>query len=359
MKMSRMSTLDYFGRIPLYLSARALGHTPPAPLSLALCVTRRCNAACLTCNIASRASDELSLEGWRGVFRGIGRAVPWFTITGGEPFLREDMSDLLDSLASVCAPVFVTVPTNGSLSGAALEAAAVCRAHPGTGFALNISLDGPREVHDRVRGREGAFDSAIETYGRVRAAKPPNLRLGFHTVISKFNAGSMRELAEAVNALKPDSHFFEIAQPRAELAMEGADIAPGAEELKRALAVARGQLELENSGVAGWRLVRFLRGEYYRAVESSFARGEMPVCHAGTASAYAAPDGTLTACPNRGEMGKLGEGGFGKVWASSAASEARRAVKREGCRCELANAAYTNMILSPKTVAGVFAHKNK
>lgn len=353
MKTRRPHPAELLARIPLYASARSFGMRPPMPLSLSLCVTHRCNADCLTCDIASRPVDEMTLDEWRRAFHGIGRDVPWFTVTGGEPFLRDDMPDLLDALLEICGPRYVTIPTNASLPDTAIAAARVCRSYPGTRVVINISIDGPRGVHDRVRGQSGAFDAALETYNCLSNDKPPNLRVGIHTVISRHNVGSIPELVEEVRALNPDSHFFEIAQPRAELAMDGADLAPGAEVLKQALSHARGQLNLnpKERGMSA-ALVRAFRREYYRCLEASCCDGgRMPACYAGVASAYIAPDGLLTACPNRGEvMGSLRaeKPDFKKIWRSSYSARARRADRREDCRCHLANTAYTNLIFQPE-----------
>ncbi|MFH1538727.1 MAG: radical SAM protein [bacterium] len=355
MRTSPLQFADCLGRIPFYFPARALGNPPPLPLSLALCVTHRCNADCLTCNIASRPANEMSIEEWRCVFRSFGRKTLWFTITGGEPFLRGDMTELLEALLETCVPAHVTIATNGSLIEAVLEAAEICNSHQKTKVALNVSIDGPREAHDRIRGRVGAYDTATETLRKLSETKPRNLRLGVHTVISRHNVDFIPELVDEVGALGPDSHFFEIAQPRAELAMEGANLAPDPESMRRALTYARRQLDLGNGNVeAALRLVSAFRKEYYHAVESSLCDGgRMPPCYAGVASAYVSPDGTLTACPNRREeMGRLRGGGIGfkKLWHSRAAAGARRAVRKEDCRCTLANAAYTSMMFRPTAV---------
>ena len=85
-----------------------------------------------------------------------------FLITGGEPMVRADLPAVIEHLGrrgvrysintAVCPPEPVR---------------AAMRKHPPT-FAA-VSLDGPREVHDRFRGRDGAFDDALAAIAALGA----------------------------------------------------------------------------------------------------------------------------------------------------------------------------------------------
>jgi hypothetical protein len=76
-------------------------------------------------------------------------------------------------------------------------------------------------------------------------------------------------------------------------------------------------------------------------------------CYAGYASCQISPEGDLWACCMRGEvMGNLRETGydFSKAWFSEKARQVRKAIKERNCFCPLANASYTNMFFSIKTL---------
>jgi uncharacterized Fe-S cluster-containing radical SAM superfamily protein len=119
-----------------------------------------CNLACDYCCVRSSPSASprlLALEAIRrlaseSVESGVGQIF----LTGGEPFLRRDIEEVV----SVCAEVLpTTVLTNGMLfHGPRLEA---LRRIPRENVVLQLSVDGDRQLHDRRRGT-GTFDRAIQ-----------------------------------------------------------------------------------------------------------------------------------------------------------------------------------------------------
>jgi hypothetical protein len=88
------------------------------------------------------------------------------SLSGGEPFLYRELSPLLDGVAALGYSVNVvtnaTVLTARRLSELAHHLAFVA-----------VSLDGARDRHDRIRGREGAFDDALRGLQRIREAEVP------------------------------------------------------------------------------------------------------------------------------------------------------------------------------------------
>ena len=65
------------------------------PMSLTLSITYRCNSHCKTCNIHNKTANELSLEEWGKVAETLRGNVFWLTFSGGEPFLRKDIVELI------------------------------------------------------------------------------------------------------------------------------------------------------------------------------------------------------------------------------------------------------------------------
>jgi len=108
-----------------------------------------CNLACDYCCVASSpraAKRELDVE---VISRLAVQAADWgvqeLYLTGGEPFLRRDIAEIVGSCTSVLP---TTMLTNGMLfRGLGLR---TLQAMPRTGFALQISVDSATpEVHDR------------------------------------------------------------------------------------------------------------------------------------------------------------------------------------------------------------------
>jgi len=345
------------GQIPRYWLARRFRLGAPLPANVTVGLTYRCNSRCQTCRVYERQSAELTVEEWARVFAGLGAAPYWFTFSGGEPFLRRDTPDIVRAAIVTCRPRVVNLPTNGLLTDRVVEgAAAVCAADPQTRVIVNVSLDGVGPQHDEIRGVPGAYEKAVATVRGLQELRCANLTVGIHTVISRFNAANMERIVPQLLALGPDSYVTEVAEQRVELGTTALDIAPDAEAYDRALDhVERALAEHLRDGVSG--LIQAFRREYYARARRYLRSGETGLpCYAGLASAQIDPSGDVWFCCVRAEsVGNVKAAGydFRAVWRGSAAERLRDSVRRAECACPLANAAYTNMLCHPPTIARV------
>lgn len=128
-----------------------------APLRVLLLITDRCNLSCAHCSATALASkNELSTEEWKTILkqcREIG--VQSVNIQGGEPMMRKDFFEIIEFASSI--GLFVYVPTNGYFinpKNAKLLAQSKVR-------SMQISLEGPRDVHEQIRG-QGSYDRAVK-----------------------------------------------------------------------------------------------------------------------------------------------------------------------------------------------------
>jgi MoaA/NifB/PqqE/SkfB family radical SAM enzyme len=69
-------------------------------------------------------------------------------------------------------------------------------------YEIGISLDGPPELHDYIRGVRGNWDKCLETYRRLRALskKYSNIHVHFNYTISGYNSGKFPKFLEALRA---------------------------------------------------------------------------------------------------------------------------------------------------------------
>ena len=350
--------VEILAKIPLYKMAHATGRPRLLPLNLTVSVTYRCNSRCLTCNVYEKKAEEFTAEEFDRTFRSLGRAPYWYTMSGGEPFLRSDLPDICESAYRHGAPGIINIPTNGLLSSRipsmVEDIAGRC---PKTQVIINLSLDGVEEDHDRIRGTSGSFEKALETYRGLRALKSPNLTVGVHTVISVHNVEKIPSIYEYVaRELSPDSFITEIAEERVELDTVGASITPTASQYAGAVDFLIARIkEQEYSGIS--RITQSFRVRYYELVKRYLAAGGQPIpCYAGVASAQIAPDGDVWFCCIKAEsMGNLRDADydFRRIWFDERAVAERRRVRAGECACPLANAGYTNMLMHVPTVAGV------
>lgn len=329
-------------------------------MSLTLSLSFKCNSRCKTCNIHtkhSKEADDLSNDEWKKVFKSLGRSPFWVTISGGEPFLRPDISETVCSLYDLCKPTVVNIPTNGLLferiPKVVKEIAQHCR---NSQIVINLSIDEIGEAHDEIRGVPGNYRKAMLCYGAVKKIDLPNLSLGIHTVISRFNVTRIPEIYKKLRSYKPDSYITEIAEERVELDTIGAGITPEYEDYENSVDFLIHKLKEDNFSRVG-KITRAFRIEYYKMVKQILREHRQVIpCYSGFASAQIAPNGDVWVCCVKAKsIGNLRDVDydFRKVWFSEKAAVQRRAVKNAECYCPLANASYTNMLHNFKTLSKV------
>lgn len=288
----------------------------------------------------------------------MGRAPVWLTFSGGEPFLRGDLPEIVRSAVEACEPAIVNIPSNGWFTERIVQGAEkICSASPDTQLVVNLSIDNHVPArHDAIRGAPGSWDRLMNTLAGLRALRLANLTVGCHTVVSTENEQDFPETSEGLAQLGADSYIVEPAEERVELQTLAAHITPTAERFERA---AKATLEVDRNSRGGVaRMARALRGEYYQRVARLLDgdRNAMPVCHAGFLSTHIAADGEVwSCCVLARSFGNVRDTGldFRRIWFSEQAEEFRAWMRERRCACPMANAAYTNMLVEPAAVVRV------
>ena len=221
--------LGLIPKLPLYWAFRAFGWPAIKPFSVVVSVSFRCNSKCRTCDVWRKPNDDLTVEEWDKVFAHLGHAPFYMTFTGGEPFLRKDLDELVIRAYRHCRPEVITIPTNGMLTDRVLAMTdRMCRECPTSSIGINLSLDGIGDEHDDIRGVEGNWAQSMETWRQLKELQQQhkNLVLTVHTVVSRFNVHRFKEIYGGLKFLQPDSYITEVAEERVELDTVGWGITP-------------------------------------------------------------------------------------------------------------------------------------
>lgn len=154
-------------------------------------VSQRCNLHCGHCYADSHDREyegELNTEeGLRLIEQLAEFGVPTVLFSGGEPLMRPDLFELAD--AAVAAGLRTVLSTNGTLIDDAMA-----RRIADAGFSyVGISFDGIAELHDKMRGKKGAFDEALSG---IRAAKKAGLRTGVRFTLHALNRPQLKDVFE-------------------------------------------------------------------------------------------------------------------------------------------------------------------
>jgi MoaA/NifB/PqqE/SkfB family radical SAM enzyme len=348
--------LSLLPRLPLYWAFRRFGRPHLLPFSIVASVSYRCNSRCSTCGVWRKANDDMRLEEWQRVFARLGRGPLYVTFTGGEPFLRQELADIVLSACQHCQPRLVTVPTNGLLTRRVVEQVEnICQGAPAVQIGINLSLDGVGEQHDQIRNVPGTWQRAMDTWQALKALQPqhPNLVLTIHSVVSTFNLANFFEIYAGLQFLEPDSYVTEVAEERAELDTVGQPITPTPEQYGRVADFLSQQASRRPArGLA--RVTQAFRAEYYQLAKRVLhERRQIIPCYAGWASGHIAPNGDVWSCCVRAEpAGNLREHDYDlrPIWFGERMAALRRSIQSHECACPMANASYANMLLHLPTL---------
>lgn len=346
-----------------YKSFRMINYPRKSPFSLTLGVTYKCNSRCRTCNIWNKKDNhnELKIDEYVKIFRSFKKPIYELILTGGEPFLREDIVEICQTANMYLKPKVIIIPTNGILTKKITkDIDAILETSYKTKIIINISLDGIGQDNDEIRGLEGSFDRAIETYFALKKNKNKLLEFKVHTVISKYNVDKISKIYDYIRKILRTNLFIaEIAAERVELnnVGMGEEIIPSLQQYLRSAEFLSNQLESEKfNGLS--RIYQAFRLTYYRLAKIILEKKRQVIpCYAGFASGQIAPDGDVWFCATKANpIGNLRKNSynFEKIWFSEKAGELRRENSKGDCYCSLASIAYINMLYNFNSLLKVF-----
>lgn len=126
----------------------------PKKLNGTVIVTYRCNAKCSMCNrykVPSLPEEEITVETIKKL------PEMYFTnITGGEPFIREDLKDIVRELYKKSERIVIS--TNGFFTDRIVD---LCKEFPQIG--IRISIEGLEQTNNEIRGLEDGFNKGYTT----------------------------------------------------------------------------------------------------------------------------------------------------------------------------------------------------
>jgi len=169
------------------------------------------------------------------IFKHLGNSPYWITFSGGEPFLKKNLVDIVNICYDLCNPGVINIPSNGILTEKIVHNVQSIAEHcQKASIIINLSIDGIENEHDFIRGVEGNYIKVINTFYKLKNLNLKNLYVGIHTVISTFNINNFVKIANTLINLNPDQYITEIAEERIELLNIGINITPSLNKYKPA-----------------------------------------------------------------------------------------------------------------------------
>lgn len=149
-------------------------------------VSNSCNGRCTTCNIWKMdPRPDPTIDQITGFFeenRDTLRNLKFIQLTGGEPFLRDDLSEIASAVHEAAPRCMIWLPTNGLLPEKVRETTMeLLRQTDKPLIGVTISLDGEGDAHDIQRGVDGSYKKAVQTLKLLSELKRKTGRLHLST----------------------------------------------------------------------------------------------------------------------------------------------------------------------------------
>ena len=281
-------------------------------------VTYRCNARCTMCNrykAPSKPDEEISIETIKKLPK------MYFTnITGGEPFIREDLPDIVRELYKKSDRIVIS--TNGFFTDRIIK---LCEEFPNVG--IRISIEGLEETNNKIRGLDDGFNKGYSTLKKLVEMKHPDV--GFGMTVQDANAKDLVALYEKSNELGMEfataslhnSFYFVEAK---NIIKDRMMVAKEFEKLVNRL--------LESNSPKKWFRAYFNHG----LINYIFGQKRLLPCDMSFDTFFIDPYGDVMPCngtKDKEVMGNLNEQTWDELWNSEQAEKVRTKVRHCDRQC--------------------------
>lgn len=281
-------------------------------------VTYRCNAKCTMCNrykVPSKPEEEISIETIKKL------PEMYFTnITGGEPFIRDDLKDIVRELLKKSDRIVIS--TNGFFTDRIVE---LCKEFPQVG--IRISIEGLEKTNNEIRGLDDGFNRGYTTLKKLVDMGMKDI--GFGMTVQDRNAADLVPLynisdelgMEFATASLHNSFYFVESN---NIIKDRLTVAQNFEDLVNRL--------LDSNSPKKWFRAYFNHG----LINYIFSQKRLLPCDMSFDTFFIDPYGDVMPCNGTKEkqvMGNLNRQSWEELWNSEQAEKVRSFVRNCDRNC--------------------------
>lgn len=275
-------------------------------------VTYRCNARCSMCNrykCPSTPEEEISVETIKKL------PEMYFTnITGGEPFIRTDLKDIVRELYKKSDRIVIS--TNGFFTDRIVE---LCKEFPNIG--IRISIEGLEETNNKIRGLDDGFNRGYTTLQKLVEMGMKDV--GFGMTVQDANAKDLVPLYELSN--KMNMEFATASLHNSFYFVEAKNI------INDRPAVAAEFENLVNELLKSNQPKKWFRAYFnHGLINYIYGQKRLLPCDMAFDTFFIDPYGDVMPCNGTKEkevMGNLNEQSWDELWNSEQAEKVRKKVR--------------------------------
>jgi MoaA/NifB/PqqE/SkfB family radical SAM enzyme len=340
--MNLLSTLKLLYRMTVTSRKIDAGNIQPQmPYKLALSLTNECDCKCQNCQVwktyevePELKKSELSTAQIEALFQKNGRHFFWIGLTGGEPFLRRDLVEIVRSSVVHCPNLLLlSIVTTGVATEQILEkVTAILEFAPRLKFYVTVSIDGEKTVHEKNRRVKGGFSQSVRTIELLDqlSRKHRQLQVRIETTLSQQNFEKLDDFLE-LELIKQHETCFTFAQESERYFNQGTGVGLQPSDSKKIAKTVRQILE----HTKGFSLEKLMLKTYYKLSARFFEDPHHQVvpCYSGFASVFIGPYGEVRPCVMMPAVGNLKDFDFdlSELMRSEPMTQARQTIVNDRC----------------------------
>jgi len=353
--------MDYnFELIKRY--GRVLVGAVTSPVILNILITSVCDMRCVHCFFTEELDDkprkklQMTTGQLARISETLGGKLPILIIAGGEPFTRKDLPEVVRAFYQNNDLESVYLMSNGGIQQRIIpDVTRILEECPKLNVTVALGIDGLKEEHEKIRGKAGSWNRAIDTARQLQGIQCEIPRLDVQTCTCFMNSNQDRIFewyGFLRDELKPDKINVNYIRP------------PSAkpEELNIDLARYRRLSQMIDDDSRRGVIKNHYKGDggYFKAAVDIYmheliARTEEQHkaqlrCFAGTTGGVIYDEGTVSSCENLDSIGNLRDydWNFRALW-NSPEMQVRRQHVKNGCYCtHESNCYYPSLAFNPK-----------
>ena len=326
-----MNSID---RVERHIRLSGIKHEELAsPPFLVLFINSICNMKCEHCFYwtALNKRDDLSRDELFALSRELG-PIENLNLSGGEPFLRKEFSEICRQFITHNGVKQIYVPTNGYFTDRTVEHITETLKEKSLElFVAELSLDGMPEFHDNFRGARNSFQKSMETYDALAKLQKSDPRLRIHCIstATDVNMEQIRLLTTFLYDRCPqmDHHNLAIIRgDRKNPTLRGPLLAQY-EDLYEYIRRLWSKREEGRFGAIVEPMLQWAK------VKTAREQRQVIPCTAGVMTAVIHANGDVAVCEAHQPIGNLRQNTFRDIWRSAAAGALRGTIARKECHC--------------------------
>ena len=276
------------------------GLARPSLFRLDVAVTYLCDSACSYCKIwemyrknPELFRKELSFQDYEKLFESLD--ISWLHITGGEPFLKKELAEIIKLADKKINPILIDTSTNGFMTGNILRKVEEILNNTSCKFIVGVSLDGPEIVNNESRGIKDAWKKTLNTYLKLKELKNKFKKFDVHInhFISPMNILYIDEFLDNLKEFEIDINEISIEVARNSVFFQNDEIKI---DFDKELLIKKLREIYDNYRDSEITLRNVLRGTYIKEM-INFVKGQKTIrCASGYSSLYLDPYGFVFPC---------------------------------------------------------------